>query len=121
VAEGEVFNQEHRHTSLIATLREAWALGEPLTGRDAAARTFAHALTQDTPPRPGHLAGARGVSGRPASRKPACVWPLHLTTREGWSGPRRARTRILSMKSKACRWRGLAFRWVAMATLTTRM
>ncbi len=48
VAEGEVFNEEHRHTSLIATLREQWALGDPLTGRDAAARTFTHTLTLDT-------------------------------------------------------------------------
>jgi phospholipase C len=30
VAEGKVFNQEHRHTSLIATLREQWGLGNPL-------------------------------------------------------------------------------------------
>ena len=43
VAEGQVFNQEHRHTSLIATLREQWALGDPLTARDAAGRTFTHA------------------------------------------------------------------------------
>jgi phospholipase C len=49
VAEGQVFNQEHRHTSLIATLREQWALGDPLTARDAAARTFSHTLTLDTP------------------------------------------------------------------------
>ena len=49
VAEGEVFTEEHRHTSLIATLREQWDLGEPFTGRDAAARTFSHAFTLDTP------------------------------------------------------------------------
>ena len=49
VAEGQVFNQEHRHTSLIATLREQWGLGEPFTGRDAAARTFSYAFTLDTP------------------------------------------------------------------------
>ena len=49
VAEGEVFNEEYRHTSLIATLREQWALGDPLTARDAAARTFSHAFTLDTP------------------------------------------------------------------------
>ena len=53
VAEGEVFNAEHRHTSLIATLREQWALGDPLTGRDAAARSFSHAFTLDTPRDPG--------------------------------------------------------------------
>jgi phospholipase C len=49
VAEGDVFNEEHRHTSLIATLREQWDLGEPFTQRDAAARTFSHAFTLDTP------------------------------------------------------------------------
>jgi phospholipase C len=49
VAEGEVFSQEHRHTSLIATLREQWNLGDPLTARDAAARTFSHAFTLDVP------------------------------------------------------------------------
>jgi phospholipase C len=49
VAEGQVFNHEHRHTSLIATLREQWDLGDPFTARDAAARSFTHALTLDTP------------------------------------------------------------------------
>lgn len=49
VAEGDVFNEEHRHTSLIATLREQWDLGDPFTGRDAAARSFSHAFTLDTP------------------------------------------------------------------------
>jgi phospholipase C len=49
VAEGDVFNQEHRHTSLIATLREQWDLGGPLTQRDAAARSFSHAFTLDEP------------------------------------------------------------------------
>jgi len=49
VAEGDVFNEEHRHTSLIATLREQWNLGDPFTGRDAAARSFSHAFTLDTP------------------------------------------------------------------------
>ena len=49
VAEGEVFNQEHRHTCLIATLREQWGLGDPFTARDAAARTFSYVFTLDTP------------------------------------------------------------------------
>jgi len=49
VAEGQVFNQEHRHTSLIATLREQWNLGDPFTARDAAARTFSHAFTPQAP------------------------------------------------------------------------
>jgi len=42
IAPRTVFNEEYRHTSRIATLREAWQLGEPLTGRDAVARTFHH-------------------------------------------------------------------------------
>jgi len=49
VPEGEVFNDEYRHTSLIATLREQWGLGDPLTARDAAARTLSGVLTLDTP------------------------------------------------------------------------
>ena len=49
MAEGQVFNQEHRHTSLIATLREQWNLGDPFTARDAAARTFSHAFTLEAP------------------------------------------------------------------------
>ncbi len=49
VGEGQVFNQEHRHTSLIATLREQWNLGDPFTARDAAARTFSHAFTLEAP------------------------------------------------------------------------
>jgi phospholipase C len=40
------------HTSLIATLRENWAVGDPLTARDAAAHTFSHAFTLDTPRNP---------------------------------------------------------------------
>ena len=53
VAEGDVFNQEHRHTSLIATLRDRWNLGDAFSGRDAAARTFSHAFTLDQPRHPG--------------------------------------------------------------------
>lgn len=44
-----MFNDEHRHTSLIATLREQWDLGDPFTGRDAAARSFSHVFTLDSP------------------------------------------------------------------------
>ena len=49
VAEGTVFNEEYRHTSLIATLRQLWKLGEPFTARDAVARTFSHVFTLATP------------------------------------------------------------------------
>jgi phospholipase C len=63
VAEGEVFNEEHRHTSLIATLRQQWSLGDPFTGRDAAARSFSHVFTLDSPrdPKTWPVAEARPV------------------------------------------------------------
>ena len=44
-----MINEEYRHTSLIATLREQWDLGDPFTARDAAARTFSNVFTLDTP------------------------------------------------------------------------
>ncbi len=49
VPRGSVFNDEYRHTSLIATLRKVWNLGETLTGRDASARPFDDLLTLDEP------------------------------------------------------------------------
>ena len=49
VEPGSVYNHEYRHTSLIATLRKAWGLGEPFTQRDASARTFDHLFTRATP------------------------------------------------------------------------
>jgi phospholipase C len=51
-----VYNEEYRHTSLIATLRKTWGLGEALTGRDAAARTFDHVFSRATPRDPGSWA-----------------------------------------------------------------
>ena len=44
-----MYNEEYRHTSLIATLRKSWGLGEPFTQRDASARTFDHLLSRATP------------------------------------------------------------------------
>jgi phospholipase C len=49
VDEGLVINDEYRHTSMLATLRKAWGLGDPFTQRDAAARTFDHLLSRDAP------------------------------------------------------------------------
>ena len=49
VEPGSVYNEEYRHTSLIATLRKRWGLGAALTQRDAAARTFDHVLSRGTP------------------------------------------------------------------------
>jgi phospholipase C len=49
VEEGVVFNDEYRHTSLLATLRRVWNLGRPFTRRDAEARSFEHVLTRELP------------------------------------------------------------------------
>ena len=48
VEPGSVFNEEYRHTSLIATLREQWGLGDAFSRRDAAARTFSSVFARDT-------------------------------------------------------------------------
>src|SRR6476661_7987408 len=53
VEPGSVYNEEYRHTSLIATLRKAWDLGDPFTQRDAAARTFEHVFSREAPRDPG--------------------------------------------------------------------
>jgi phospholipase C len=49
VEPGAVYNEEYRHTSLIATLREQWQLGDTFTQRDAFARTFEHVFSRATP------------------------------------------------------------------------
>ena len=49
VASGSVFQKEHRHTSLIATLRSQWDLGEPFTERDKAAAPIDYVFSLDTP------------------------------------------------------------------------
>ena len=49
VDEGIVINNEYRHTSMIATLRKVWDLGDAFTARDAAARTFDHLLSRESP------------------------------------------------------------------------
>jgi phospholipase C len=49
VESGSVYNAEYRHTSLIATLRKVWGLGEPLSERDASARTFDPVFALDEP------------------------------------------------------------------------
>jgi phospholipase C len=49
VESGSVYNEEYRHTSLIATLRKTWGLGDALTQRDASARTFDSLFARETP------------------------------------------------------------------------
>ncbi len=53
VPEGSLVGDEYRHTSMIATLRKVWRLGDaPLTSRDGAARTFEHLFSLDEPRNP---------------------------------------------------------------------
>ena len=52
VRPGTVVTEEHRHTSLIATLRSVWDLGDPLTDRDGSARSFESVLGLETPRSP---------------------------------------------------------------------
>jgi len=86
VPQGSVFNDEYRHTSLIATLRKSWDLGEPFTQRDASARTFDDLFTLDEPRDPETWATmkARPVSewtmddevvGKALSTLGKAVWP----------------------------------------------
>ena len=49
VDEGIVINEEFRHTSMIATLRKVWDLGDPFTARDATAATFDYLLSRESP------------------------------------------------------------------------
>ncbi len=59
VEPGSVYNEEYRHTSLIATLRKTWGLGEAFTGRDASARPFDHVFSRATPRDPGSWAAPK--------------------------------------------------------------
>jgi phospholipase C len=49
VEPGSVYNEEYRHTSLIATLRNRWGIGDAFSQRDASARTFDHVFSRETP------------------------------------------------------------------------
>src|SRR5262249_33574791 len=65
VEPGSVYNEEYRHTSLIATLRKTWGLGDAFTQRDASARTFDHVFSLATPrdPKSWATVTARPVPG----------------------------------------------------------
>ena len=52
IAARTVVTDEHRHTSVIRTLRERWSLGAPLTARDANAPDLAPLLALGTPRAP---------------------------------------------------------------------
>ncbi len=49
VEPGSVYNAEHRHTSMIATLRKNWDIGGPFTQRDQSAKPFDYVFSRETP------------------------------------------------------------------------
>ena len=49
VESGSVYNEEYRHTSLLASLRQQWDLGEAFTARDASARSFSSVFSRNEP------------------------------------------------------------------------
>jgi phospholipase C len=62
VEPGSVYNEEYRHTSLIATLWKTCGLGQAFTQRDASAHTFDHVFSRATPRDPGTWAA---ITARP--------------------------------------------------------
>ncbi len=52
VESGSVYNAEHRHTSLLATMRKLWQTGEPFTERDKNAAAFDYVFSRETPTDP---------------------------------------------------------------------
>ena len=52
VEPGAVHTAEHRHTSMIATLRKLWDLGDAFTQRDAQAATIDYVFTREEPTDP---------------------------------------------------------------------
>ena len=49
IGDQTVVTSQYRNTSVIATLRKTWGLGEAFTRRDASARTFDHVFSRATP------------------------------------------------------------------------
>ena len=46
VESGSVYNAEHRHTSLLATMRKLWQTGETFTERDKNAAAFDYVFSR---------------------------------------------------------------------------
>ena len=98
VEPGSVYNEEYRHTSLIATLRKTWDLGEAFTRRDAAARTFEHVFTLDRPRDPDDLGDLRSPAGARMDDGP----------RGRGQSPQRPRQRPHPRPHRACEGNGCA-------------
>jgi phospholipase C len=73
IPERTVVNDEHRATSLLATMRERWNLGKPFTEREASARSFSDIFTLASP-RPQE--DWPEITPRPVPEMPESVVPL---------------------------------------------
>ena len=73
IPERTVLTEEYRATSLIATMRERWDLGEPFTQRDASARSFNSIFTLD---KPREQADWPDIFARPVEPMPEPLMPL---------------------------------------------
>jgi hypothetical protein len=79
-------------TQMVLLDDQQWGLGDPLTGRDVAARTFSHAFTLDTPRDPATWPAADPRPVPPTSRmrsawaRPCPPWAKPFSTRYGLRG-----------------------------------
>ena len=73
IPERTVVTDEYRATSLLATMRERWNLGAPLTARDASARSFAAVNSLSTPRAQEDWPD---VTARPVPKPPESLLPL---------------------------------------------
>jgi phospholipase C len=73
IPERTVINDEYRATSLLATMRERWNLGEPFTAREASAPSLSHILILDSPRAQEYWPE---TSPRPVPEMPEAVVPL---------------------------------------------
>src|SRR5579871_1965153 len=101
VEPGSVYNEEYRHTSLIATLRKAWGLGAPFTQRDASARTFDHVLSRSTPRDPATWARITPLPVPEWTMDPQVVGQALSTLGKGMGAGLIAKARELEVKLPA--------------------
>jgi phospholipase C len=101
VESGSVYNEEYRHTSLIATLRKTWGLGEAFTGRDASARTFDHVFSRATPRDPKTWATIKSLPVPAWTMDPEVVGKGLSTLGKGMGPALIAKAREMEMKLPA--------------------
>jgi len=87
---GKIVSDKYQHTSILSTLRSLFALGKPLTKRDAAAQPFDKLLTntarQDTPPTLERvvMSHAHALAAKAETSKPERLDELVKEKADGW-------------------------------------